>query len=76
VSSTARCFFGEISTSLAAVKRMKSLLYLKVSLNYINLAEIVDINERMENYLKIKKYIPTREYYREIKAETGFFTND
>jgi hypothetical protein len=30
----------------------------------------------MENYLKIKKYIPTREYYREIKAETGFFTND
>lgn len=36
----------------------------------------MDINDRMEHYLKTKKYIPTREYYNEVKAESGFFTND
>jgi nitrogen regulatory protein PII-like uncharacterized protein len=38
-------------------------------------AEIVDINNKMEEYLATKKYIPTREFYREPKkGTTGFFT--
>jgi hypothetical protein len=48
----------------------------RVSTSAYDCAEIVDINDRMENYLKTKKYIPTRDYYREIKGETGFFTNN
>jgi hypothetical protein len=47
-------------------------------LNYLDLicSEIVDIINKMEEYKKTKKYVPTREYYREPnkKDMSGYYT--